>query len=260
VSWVNTIEEISPEVPPGTVLVSDLGTLIWRDVAMTPSRRLILHPGATTPAGETWPLLRRLEGGGGLTPAELSALPEARSVAVMALMRTARTDGRAALSLLGLLRPELEAMGRRLVRLGVERDEAEALVVSVAWEVVSGRRSPRCPRSTGQLVESVWRVARQEAGVRRQRLEMVPLEADDDVSVPVVDRLERWPGLLASAVAAGVLTPRQVVIVAQTRMEERPLAEVARALGRPYGAVRKERLRAEAALRAFALTYGWTLW
>jgi hypothetical protein len=85
------------------------------------------------------------------------------------------------------------------------------------------------------------------------------LEAEGDLAVPTVEPLERRPGLLASAVAAGVLTPRQVVIVAQSRMEERPLAEVARTLGRPYGAVRKERLRAECALRAFALSYGWTL-
>ena len=67
------------------------------------------------------------------------------------------------------------------------------------------------------------------------------------------DPLERWPGLLAAAVARGVLTPRQVVLIAQTRMEGRPLSEVAAALGRPYDAVRMERGRAEAALRQFAL-------
>ena len=78
---------------------------------------------------------------------------------------------------------------------------------------------------------------------------------DFDRAAPEVDRLERWPGLLAAAVARGVLTPRQVVLIAQTRMEQRPLREVAVALGRPYDAVRKERRRAEAALRQFALTY-----
>ena len=51
------------------------------------------------------------------------------------------------------------------------------------------------------------------------------------------------------------MTPEQVVIVAETRIEGRPLAEVAEILGRPYDAVRKERRRAEAALRAFALSY-----
>jgi DNA-directed RNA polymerase specialized sigma24 family protein len=60
---------------------------------------------------------------------------------------------------------------------------------------------------------------------------------------------------LAAAVARGVLTPRQVVVIAQTRMEGRPLAEVARSLGRGYDAVQKDRLRAEAALRVFALSY-----
>jgi hypothetical protein len=100
-------------------------------------------------------------GHGGLSSDELSALPERRSIRVMSLARMARTDSRAVLSLLDLLRSELERIGRRLCRLGMERDEAEALAISVAWEVLSGRRTERCPRSTGALVESIWRAVRQ---------------------------------------------------------------------------------------------------
>jgi DNA-directed RNA polymerase specialized sigma24 family protein len=192
----------------------------------------------------------------GLGSSELAGLPTLRSARVLCLCRRARRDERAALSLLSELAPELTSMRRRLERHGLEEDAAEAVTLSIAWEVVSGRRGPRCPRSLRNLSETIWRAVRQEAGVRRLDHDTVPLD-DPAVMAAYVDRLERWPGLLASALAAGVLTVRQVVIVAQSRMDERPLAEVARALGRPYGAVRKERHRAERALRAFARSYDW---
>ena len=64
-----------------------------------------------------------------------------------------------------------------------------------------------------------------------------------------------WPGLLDAAVAAGVINANQALVVAQTRIEGRGLAEVARQLGRPYDAVQKERRRAEHALRTFARFY-----
>jgi hypothetical protein len=176
---------------------------------------------------------------------------------VLCLSRSARCNERAALYLLGELAPELSSMCGRLVRLGVDGDSAEAVTLSVAWEVVAGRRGPRCPRSVRTLRESIWRAVRQEAGLRRLEHETVPLEGEFDVAVRESDHLERWPGLLAAALAAGVLSVRQVVIVAESRMDERPLAEVAAALGRPYDAVRMERARAEAALATFARSYDW---
>jgi DNA-directed RNA polymerase specialized sigma24 family protein len=226
---------------------------VWRDGPMTP------RP-SPSPSGavreETWPLLVRLAGAG-LGWRELAALPALRTERVLCLCRRARRDERAALSLLSELAPELTSMRRRLERHGVEEDAAQAVTLSVGWEVVSGRREPRCPRSLRNLSETIWRAVRQEAGVRRLDHDTVPLDDDLAVMRADVDRLERWPGLLAAALAAGVLTVRQVVIVAQSRMDERPLAEVARGLGRPYGAVRKERHRAERALRAFARSYDW---
>jgi len=205
---------------------------------------------------EPWPLLLRLATAG-LGPVELEALPSVRAERVLCLCRLARRDARAALSLLGELSPELTAMRRRLVRLGLEAEAAEAVTLSVAWEVVSGLRAPRCARSVRNLVEWTWCAVRQEAGVRRLEHEMVPLDLAFEVVATEVDRLERWPGLLAAALSAGVLSVGQVVIVAQSRMVERPLAEVARALGRPYDAVRMERRRAERALAIFARSYDW---
>jgi DNA-directed RNA polymerase specialized sigma24 family protein len=57
-------------------------------------------------------------------------------------------------------------------------------------------------------------------------------------------------------VVAGVISANQAEVVAQTRLEGRGLAEVAKDLGRPYNALQKDRRRAEHALRFFARRYG----
>jgi hypothetical protein len=162
-------------------------------------------------------------------------------------------DETVAVVLLGVLMPELNSVARRLVRHGrMEPQEAEAVALAAACEVVSSR----APGLTSHPFDVLWRAARQLSGLRRRcPVEVVALPADFDAPGPDVDPFERWPGILAAAVAAGVLTPSQAVVVAQSRMEERPLTEIARAFGRPYDAVRKERRRAEAALRTFFLGY-----
>ena len=150
-------------------------------------------------------------------------------------------------------------MWRHLVRSGVEPEEAEAQVVSVAWEVVAAKRGRRRLHPPKALVDAIWNEIRREAGLRRtQRLEVAPIPERFDTPAPEVDHLEHWPGLLGAAVAASVLTPRQVVIVAGTRMEQRSLADMAKSLGTTYDAVRMERCRAEKALRTFALSYDWS--
>jgi DNA-directed RNA polymerase specialized sigma24 family protein len=78
----------------------------------------------------------------------------------------------------------------------------------------------------------------------------------DDSAQAEPDWPGRSPALLAAAVAAGVLTPREVVLIARTRIEGRTVREVAQILGRPYVAAKKERQRAEAALRLFLGRYG----
>jgi hypothetical protein len=162
-------------------------------------------------------------------------------------------DETVAVVLLGVLMPELNSVARRLVRHGrMEPQEAEAVALAAACEVVSSR----APGLTSHPFDVLWRAARQLSGLRRRcPVEVVALPADFDAPGPDVDPHERWPGILAAAVAAGVLTPSQAVVVAQSRVEERPLTEIAQALGRPYDAVRKERRRAETALRTFALGY-----
>jgi DNA-directed RNA polymerase specialized sigma24 family protein len=201
------------------------------------------------------PLLGKLEETG-LDPLALAELPSARLERIGALTERARCDERAAISLLLLLEPELESIGRHMVRRGAEPDEAEAETITVAWEVVSGRRGRLRSTSATTLVNAIWTEVRRDAGHRRRaELEVDPLPEDFDVVAPGNDPLERGPQLLEAAVAAGVVTAEGAALVAQTRIEGRSLGEVAEILGRRYDAVRMERTRAEAALRAFAPSY-----
>jgi DNA-directed RNA polymerase specialized sigma24 family protein len=167
------------------------------------------------------------------------------------------TDEVAALCVVVSLRPELTRMARLLARGPLDHEEAESEMVAIAWELVTTRHcNGTGPPRPEALVNAMWTEARRSAGLRRRGLiDIVPLVPDLDVAAPEDDPLERWPGLLAAAVARGVLTPGQLVLIARTRMEGRPLTEVAATLGRPYGTVKLERWRAEAALREFALGF-----
>ena len=258
-----TRENDEKKFPVGNTLGNPSGNLlrnpIWRDGAMTSPPRN--HPSTDCPQGVgrrrslSLPLLRRLERDG-LDPSELATLPPSRMARIAELIHRARCDQRAAATLLASLEPELASIWRHLVRRGTEPEEAEAQTLAVAWEVVSGNRGERHPVCPDALADAIWTEVRRDAGHRRRgELDVVKLPDHLDIAAPDDDPLERWPGLLASAVAAGVVTPDQVVIVAETRIEGRPLAEVAEILDRPYDAVRMERRRVEAALRDFAFSY-----
>jgi DNA-directed RNA polymerase specialized sigma24 family protein len=172
------------------------------------------------------------------------------------LVALAATDEMAALGALVVMAPELRRMARLLSGPPFDPDEAEAEVVAIAWEVLTRRR----PDGAGSLpvpvlFDAIWTEVRRMGGLRRGQLALVPLDDEHDMPTPESDPLERWPALLAAAVAGRVLSPRQMVLIAQTRMEGRPLTEVAAHLHRPYSTAAKERAKAEAALRAFALEY-----
>jgi DNA-directed RNA polymerase specialized sigma24 family protein len=251
-TWANALEENLPEDHLRIPMLTLVRNPLWRDVAMTS------HPSLQNSSADQarWPLLERLTSGG-LGDDEFALLPLSRCARIVWLVRLARKNEAAARSLLGFLGPELVSMRRRLVRLGTEADDAEAIVLLVAWEVVRGRRARRCPRSERSLTEAIWRAARHDSGVRRRRVETVPLGI---CSVDKADELTPLDGgraLLAAAAAADVLSPRQVAIIRQSRIDGCPLSEVARRLGRPYDAVRMERQRGEQALRDFALSYDW---
>jgi hypothetical protein len=169
------------------------------------------------------------------------------------LAKEAPENPLAALGLLSMLRGDLEVVRDRLVRSGqVSPLDAEADTLAAAWEVVTRRPPP----SRWERGDAIWNLARRVTQARRRcsvRAESLP--AGFEVAEPERDWLDRAPALLAAAVAAGVLTERDVVLIAGTRIEGWPLRELARTLGRTYDAARMERWRAEMALRTYLGRY-----
>jgi DNA-directed RNA polymerase specialized sigma24 family protein len=169
------------------------------------------------------------------------------------LAKEAPENPLAALGLLSMLRGDLEVVRDRLVRSGrVSPLDAEADALAAAWEVVTRRPPP----SHWERADAIWNLARRVTQMRRQcSVRAEPLPAGSEVAEPERDWFSRMPALLAAAEAAGVLTPREVLLIAWTRIEGWPLSDLARTLGRPYDAAQKERRRAEAALRTYLGRY-----
>jgi DNA-directed RNA polymerase specialized sigma24 family protein len=250
----------------GTTLVTSLRNPLWRDGAMT-NRRSPLHQlrdhmavVARSPQGRE--LFCDLTNAG-LRPAGavdllgvldqcniVSALHRAELVEWLA--QWAPDDEASAVTVLALLEPELVVVVRRLIRSGIPPNEAEGETLAAAWEVVTG---PSKAKGAARL-ETIWTRARTATGLRRScPVEVVAFPEGFDAADPKSDPPEGWPAVLAAAEAAGVLSPRQLMIVASTRVEGRSLAEVAKALGLAPKTVYKDRDRAENALAAFARSY-----
>ena len=233
---------------------------LWRDGAMTdghgPTDTVRAHLGSLARGPAADRLLERLARSGLVAggPTDLVALLECRqgdrcqrAVLVECLAAWAPHDELAALALLHLLEPELDVVAARLARLGhVEPVEARGDVLGAAWEALTRRPPPGRP----DRLEAIWSMLRQTTGLRRTRPGPLPdgfdIEAPEDLGSP-----ERWPGLLDRAGSAGFLSCEEATLIARTRIEGEPLRSVARDLGRPYDALRMQRRRAEAALRAY---------
>jgi len=243
----NECEKIRTGSDPGTLPVTDPVMVLWRDGAMTTHHSH--HDGAGRADAVQLGLFESEEPA---TP--LFVHPRHRRFA--ALLVRAAGDEDAALEVLALLEPELGVLAGRLVRLGIDSDVARCEALSVAWEVVAGHRVCPLLPTKACLTTVIWTELRREFGLRRDRgMELVPLSDEIDVAAPEIDLEEPWHGLLDAAVGAGVINENQAVLVAQTRIEGRGLAEIAQDLGRPYDAVQKDRRRAEHALGTFARFY-----
>jgi hypothetical protein len=246
-NWENECEEIVTGTDPGTPSVTDPVMVRWRDGAMTTHHS---HQSGAGPADAVQ--LGLFDSEGPATPSFVH--PRHRRFA--ALLVLAAGDEHAVLEVLALLEPELGVLAGRLIRLGIDPDVARCEALSVAWEVVAGHRVGPVLPTKHCLTNVIWTELRREFGVRRDRgIELVPLSDEIDVAAPEIDLEEPWHGLLPAAVAAGVINENQAVVVAQTRLEGRGLAEIAQDLGRPYDAIQKDRRRAEQALGSFARSY-----
>jgi hypothetical protein len=237
---------------------NDSGNPIWRDGAMSelhipqphfsethrPFQALCDHVASMARSPEAARLAARIAPSQG-TPRDSPDLLEllARRDAdgrpairvVERLAKEAPKNPLAALGLLSMLRGDLEVVSDRLIRSGrvstldAERDSLRIEPLPEDYVTASNDMAVDDMASNDMVIDD-W------------------TQADSG-----------WPGrppaLLAAAVAAGVLTPREVVLIARTRIEGRTLRQVAKSLGRPYEAAKKERQRAEAALRTFVWRY-----
>jgi hypothetical protein len=271
-SWGNTKKNFLLGNRLSNCSMSWLSNLIWRNGSMTPSRSaltlLSVHLANVSRTREGNLALKRLSEfgldlGGAVHLATLVRQCQGvgsgprRTQVLHSLLALTPPDELDALCVLVVLQPELRWISRNLARDASDLEDAESEVVAVGWSLVMEPRSPgQCGSDPRSLVNAVWTEVRRTAGLRRRGgLDLVHLTHDLDFPASEADPFERWPGLLAAAVAHGVLTPRQVVVIARSRMDQRSLKEVAVEVGRPYDAVCQERWRAERALRKFALAF-----
>ena len=251
---------------------NESGNPLWRDGAMTqpsPLQSLSDHVASTARSPEA-ARSRRLA-----SPRHDLEEPTAPDLAALLARRDA--DGRpaiavqerlaaeapatalAALGLLTMLRGRPRGVRDRLVRSGrVSALDAEADALAAAWEVVTRRTASRAAGSAERRHLEPGSPSHRDAP--RAHLGRRAAARDFRRGGPEID----WPR--STARGAGPASwqppwppacsrPARSCVIASTRMEGRPLAEVAKALGRPYDARAKERRRAEAALRTFLARY-----
>jgi DNA-directed RNA polymerase specialized sigma24 family protein len=248
---------------------SYLGKVVWRDTAMTnpaaPIDALTADLRSRSAGKDGRLAMERfaragIDAGGAGSPielAELCARLEDRDFSekvVAGLAGLPPGDELAGLTVLVALRPALIRIAHRLVGLGVPAEEVQADVIAAAWEGVRSSAGLPGASPAGKVVAATWNRCR--AGSRRawqQRLTERALPATLTVAEPGMDPAEQVSTLVYEARCHGVLSRAQAALVYDTRILGRPIEEVAASLGRSPNALRKQRERIEAALRAFVV-------
>jgi DNA-directed RNA polymerase specialized sigma24 family protein len=144
-------------------------------------------------------------------------------------------------ALAGLLMPGLKRVARRLRRIeGVDAHEVGSAVVVGLLEALA-HLDPHRDRIAASVCWEVYRRAHRAVAPR----ERSPLPLSEHVARPTVSGAHPEE-VLARAVRAGVLTPDDAELIAATRLERRPVSDLALSLGLPRPRLAKRRLRAEA--------------
>lgn len=195
------------------------------------------------------PALARFAGSAELLFRFLRGEPSAeRDRVMLALLRQARRDEFAGLLVLEALLPGLKrVLGRILVDAG-ESDERLAVVLDCAWEqIVSYPLERRPTRVAANLLLDIRKQALRELGQHRRPADELPLSRREpaptfgaDIEAP-----------LRRAVTAGAITATDAGLILQSRIDGRPLAEIAAELGLQYIGAYKRRQRAEQRLLFF---------
>jgi DNA-directed RNA polymerase specialized sigma24 family protein len=173
---------------------------------------------------------------------------DAKDAALAALLRCTQTDPRAGRVVLQALLPGLKRLAERLIREPRTRDEVWSTLLSAAWERMHTYPLVRRPQRIAANLLLDTRLALRQEGERARRVGE-PALAD----LPPRPRLLPYPPEqpLRRAVNAGAITAEEAELIAQTRIDGRPLVELAIEIGVQYDALRKRRERAERRLLLF---------
>lgn len=176
--------------------------------------------------------------------------PERKDSLLGALVRAGRVDPDAWLAVIVCLVPGLRRAGRRFGH-ALGGDEAAAILVGAVWERLRTYDLARRPqRVAANLVwDAIAALVRASRQQRRWDGTTRPLGRAENHRVDEPELSAE--AIFAMAVDAGVLTPRDVVLIDATRRGGMPMSDAARVLGIGYEAAKKRRQRAEA---------GWAGW
>jgi DNA-directed RNA polymerase specialized sigma24 family protein len=165
-----------------------------------------------------------------------------------ALLRCAKHDQLAGLVVLEALLPGLKAsLGRTLVAAG-ENDELLSLMLANAWQQITGYPVERRPqRVAANLLLDIRKQTLRELGHQRRFARERPVTRREAATVFGSD----IEAPLRRAVTAGALTADEAELVLQSRVDRRPLAQIAAELGLAYVTVYKRRAKAEQRLLLF---------
>jgi DNA-directed RNA polymerase specialized sigma24 family protein len=164
------------------------------------------------------------------------------------LLGMAAGDEDAALCALVALRPALRWVAARVYGPDPSDDELAELL-ALAWGAICDG-----PPRHGSRARRVVLVTRNRARTRQRRRHVEALAArglPPSRREPATDPVERPEPLLAAAVAAGVLRPRDAELIALSRVLGIPLGVLAHDYRCSAAALLRRRQRAEQALRSF---------
>ena len=193
-----------------------------------------------------------------------------RSRAVVSgLVALLDSDEMAGLAVLVALRPGLFRIVGRLAVRGAPREDAETDVVATAWEVMgSVAKKGSDSRAAQRVISTTWERCRSSrrpssrrstwersapghsAWGRTGECRVLAMPDGFDAEAVDADPADRVSTTLWEARRAGAVSARQAALVHDTRILDIAIAAVAAEQGRTAGAVRKERERVEARLRA----------
>jgi DNA-directed RNA polymerase specialized sigma24 family protein len=168
-----------------------------------------------------------------------------KDAVLRALLARARTDPLAARVVLQALRPGLKGLAKRIF---LDADDVEALwqlLLASAWERIRTYPLERRPhRIAANLLLDTMRATLTELARERSRRGEIPAgpvvpHAAAATPAPDVETL------LERAVAAGAISADEAELILRTRIDEKPLASVAREFGVSYNVLRVRLQRAE---------------